>query len=87
MDTDPGTEGLGGMTGGHGATVPATAAGRQAAHTPEPDIGTYRTSDNRSPDLLNRDDYPVWADCRICGNPIKAESFYWPFIHAEEEDT
>lgn len=54
-------------------------------HMPEPAVGTFRTSDGRQADLFNAGHYPVDAVCRVCSEPIRAESFLRPFAHFEDE--
>jgi hypothetical protein len=53
-------------------------------HPPEPRPGTLRTRDGGRADLFNIQHYPVTAVCRICGQPIQADSFLRPFTHDEE---
>jgi hypothetical protein len=55
-------------------------------HAPEPAVGTIRTSDGQQADLFNISHYPVLAVCRVCSEPIRAESFLRPFAHYEEEE-
>lgn len=54
-------------------------------HTPEPAVGTFRTSDGQQADLFDASHYPVQAVCRLCSEPIRAESFLRPFAHFEDE--
>lgn len=54
-------------------------------HSPEPAVGTIRTPDGRPADLFNARHYPVRAVCRVCGEPIRADSLLRPFAHPEEE--
>jgi hypothetical protein len=54
-------------------------------HSPEPAVGTIRTSDGRQADLFNEGHYPVQAVCRVCGEPIRSDSFLRPFAHLDEE--
>lgn len=54
-------------------------------HSPEPAVGTIRTSDGQQADLFNIRHYPIYAVCRVCSEPIRADSFLQPFIHFEEE--
>lgn len=51
-------------------------------HEPEPEPGSVLTRDGQSADLFNHQHYPVRALCRLCGEPIKADSFFRPFAHA-----
>lgn len=53
-------------------------------HAPEPAAGTIRTSDGRRADLFNAGHYPVEAVCRVCGEPIRTDSFLRPFAHFED---
>lgn len=57
----------------------------RAEHTSEPMAATFRSEDGREPDLFKTGDYPVWALCRVCGKPIKAQSFLLPFRHADPD--
>lgn len=54
-------------------------------HSPEPAVGTIRTSDGRQADVFDISHYPVQAVCRVCSEPIRAGSFLRPFAHFEEE--
>lgn len=53
------------------------------SHVPEPRPGSMRTHDGRRADLFNVRDYPVRAACRICGEPIEADSYFRPFAHVD----
>jgi hypothetical protein len=55
------------------------------SHSPEPKAGTVRTGDGGRADLFNFRHYPVRALCRLCGESIKAESFFRPFEHVDGE--
>lgn len=50
-------------------------------HSPEPTVGTFRTSADVPADLFNLSHYPVHAICQLCGGAIRADSFLWPFEH------
>lgn len=54
-------------------------------HSPEPAVGTFRTPDGQQADLFNVRHYPVQAVCRVCSEPIRAESFLRPFAHFEDD--
>ena len=64
------------------ALRPAYAAIRPD-HEAEPETGTIRRSSGEKADLFNMAHYPLYASCRQCGNPIEAQGFLYPFIHAE----
>lgn len=53
------------------------------SHTPTPRPGSMFSRDGRRADLFNIRHYPVRAVCQDCGEPIEAESFFRPFLHAE----
>lgn len=40
------------------------------------------SADGRCADLFNLHHYPVRAVCRVCSQPVTAESFLQPFRHA-----
>jgi len=52
-------------------------------HSPEPAPGTLRSRDGQTANLFNVRHYPVTAVCRVCGQPIRAGSFFRPFTHEE----
>jgi hypothetical protein len=54
-------------------------------HSPEPRLRTLRNRNDGRADLFNVRHYPVTAVCRVCGQPIRADSFFWPFVHQEGE--
>ena len=54
---------------------------RPRAHTAEPAPGTFLTASGRDADLFDVTHYPVRAQCRICREPISAESFLRAFEH------
>ena len=51
------------------------------AHTAEPAPGSFRTATGGDADLFNLNHYPVHATCRVCQEPIKAETFLRAFNH------
>ena len=53
-------------------------------HSPEPEPGTLRAQDGQRADLFNVRHYPITAVCRVCEQPIRADSFFRPFTHDEE---
>jgi hypothetical protein len=52
---------------------------------PEPKEGSVLTGDGRRADLFDFRHYPVRALCRLCGESIRAESFFQPFEHVDGE--
>jgi hypothetical protein len=58
-------------------------AALNCSHIPEPKAGSILTSDGRKADLFNVRHYPVRAVCRVCDEPIKADSFFRPFAHVD----
>lgn len=59
----------------------ATTGSSGSSHDPEPRAGTLLSRDGRRADLFNVRHYPVQGNCRTCGEPIRADSFFRPFIH------
>jgi hypothetical protein len=55
-------------------------------HSPEPGHGTVLTADGRQADLFNTSHYPVRAVCRMCSEPIQADSFFRPFEHVDGQE-
>ena len=55
----------------------------KCVHTVEPTPGSFRavTGDGDEADLFNLDHYPVHAVCRVCNEPIRAETFMLAFRH------
>ena len=51
------------------------------AHTAEPAPGTFLAALGGDADLFDLTHYPVSAQCRICREPIRAESFLRAFEH------
>jgi hypothetical protein len=71
-----------------GGSRPKRLAGKRAghaAHTAEPEPGSFRavTGDGDDADLFNLDHYPVHAVCRVCREPIRAEAFLRAFRHQD----
>ena len=54
---------------------------RPRAHTAEPAPGTFLAALGGDADLFDLTHYPVSAQCRICREPIRAESFLRAFEH------
>lgn len=54
-------------------------------HSPEPAVGTIRAPNGHPADLFNTRHYPMRAVCRVCSEPIRADSLLRPFAHSEEE--
>ena len=50
-------------------------------HTAEPTPGSFRAVTGGDADLFNLDHYPVQAICRVCKEPIQAETFLRAFKH------
>jgi hypothetical protein len=50
-------------------------------HPAEPAPGTFLTAVGGNADLFDPAHYPVSARCRICREPIRAESFLRAFEH------
>lgn len=59
------------------------AAALDYSHVPEPRPGTILSSGGQKADLFNLQHYPVQAVCRICEEPIQADSFFRPFRHED----
>jgi hypothetical protein len=51
------------------------------AHAAEPTPNSFRAATGGDADLFNLDHYPVQATCRICQEPIQAETFLRAFKH------
>jgi hypothetical protein len=52
------------------------------AHPIEPDPGTFLAAGGGDADLFDVSHYPVRAVCRVCREPIRAETFLRAFEHA-----
>ena len=52
-------------------------------HSAEPAPGSFRAATGGDADLFNLDHYPVHATCRVCKEPITAETFLRAFRHAD----
>jgi hypothetical protein len=61
------------------------AVKRVHAAEPEPDSFRAVTGDGGHADLFNLNHYPVHAVCRVCSEPIQAETFLRAFRHEELE--
>ena len=57
---------------------------RNKTHPAEPVPGTLRSANGRNADLFDLDHYPVQALCRVCREPIEAETFLRAFRHVAE---
>ncbi|MGH3248165.1 MAG: hypothetical protein ACRDOI_18475 [Trebonia sp.] len=53
------------------------------AHAAEPAPGSFRAAAGGNADLFNLSHYPVRATCRLCDQPIQAESFLRAFRHQD----
>jgi hypothetical protein len=53
------------------------------AHPAEPAPGSFRATGGDATGARALNHYPVQARCRICGRPIKAETFLRAFRHAD----
>jgi hypothetical protein len=53
-------------------------------HPAEPVPSSFRAVTGEDADLFNLDHYPVHATCRICSEPIHADSFLRAFRHDEQ---
>jgi len=52
-------------------------------HTAEPEP-SFRAATGGDADLFDLNHYPVHAFCRVCSEPIEAETFLRAFRHAAE---
>lgn len=50
-------------------------------HDARPDPTTARRRGDLPASLKDMNDYPVNAMCADCGQPVRAESYYTPFVH------
>lgn len=57
---------------------------RNRTHTAEPAPGSFRAATGGEADLFDLTHYPVHAVCRVCGEPIKAETFLRAFRHVAD---
>ncbi|HEX4290037.1 MAG TPA: hypothetical protein VH021_14025 [Trebonia sp.] len=55
-------------------------------HPAEPAPGTLLTAVGADADLFDVTHYPVRARCRICREPIRAESFLRAFEHDDADE-
>ena len=53
------------------------------SHTAEPAPGSFRAAKGGEADLFDLDHYPVHATCRLCDEPILAETFLHAFRHED----
>jgi hypothetical protein len=53
-------------------------------HTADPVPGSFRAATGGDADLFDLNHYPVHAVCRVCGEPIEAETFLRAFRHVAE---
>ena len=53
------------------------------SHMAEPAPGSFRAARGGDADLFDLDHYPVRATCRLCGEPILAETFLSAFKHED----
>jgi hypothetical protein len=53
------------------------------SHPAEPAPDSLRAVTGGDADLFNLDHYPVHATCRLCDEPIEAESFLRAFRHED----
>ena len=53
------------------------------SHMAEPVPGSFRAAKGGDADLFDLDHYPVRATCRLCDEPILAESFLRAFRHED----
>ena len=52
-------------------------------HAAEPAPGSFRAATGGDADLFNLGHYPVRATCRLCDEPILAETFLRAFRHED----
>ena len=57
------------------------ASSPRRSHPAEPAPGTLLTVGGGNADLFDVNHYPVRAECRVCRQPIRAESFLRAFEH------
>lgn len=53
------------------------------SHMAEPAPGSFRAAKGGDADLFDLDHYPVRATCRLCDEPILAETFLRAFRHED----
>lgn len=53
------------------------------SHMAEPAPGSFLAAAGGDADLFNVEHYPVRATCRLCDEPIRAESFLRAFKHED----
>jgi hypothetical protein len=59
-------------------------ATRNRSHPAEPTPGSFRSSSGENADLFKLSHYPIRATCRVCFQPIQAESFLRAFQHVAD---
>ena len=57
---------------------------RNGTHTADPVPGSFRAVTGGDADRFDLNHYPVQAVCRVCREPIKAETFLRAFRHAAD---
>jgi hypothetical protein len=57
---------------------------RNGTHSAEPAPGSFRAVTGGDANLFDLNHYPVHAVCRICSEPIKAETFLRAFRHVAD---
>jgi len=50
-------------------------------HAAEPAPDSFRAATGGDADLFNLNHYPVHATCRVCNEPIRADTFLRAFRH------
>jgi hypothetical protein len=58
--------------------------GVNRTHTAEPVAGSFRSANGGDADLFDLNHYPVRAVCRVCSEPIEAETFLRAFRHVAD---
>jgi hypothetical protein len=58
---------------------------RNRSHTPEPTPGSFRAAAAEDADLSTLSRYPIRATCRVCFQPIQAETFLRAFQHTGDQ--
>ena len=57
---------------------------RDRTHTADPAPGSFRAATGGDADLFDLNHYTVRAVCRVCGEPIEAETFLHTFGHTAD---
>lgn len=68
----------------NGSSNVVSSKRRVPPHDPEPKPGSLLTGNGQGASLFNMQHYPVRGLCRLCGESIKAPSFFRPFEHVGE---